>query len=79
VRSDSTSTRLPHALAIAAAAASSAALALHAAGTAGCGSSPADEVARLQGIPAAPVRTHLARRRKEVLDLAAKRSSKGDW
>lgn len=33
-----------------------------------------DEVSRLQGLPAATVRTHLSRARKELLELAARRS-----
>lgn len=37
-----------------------------------------DEVSRLQGLPAATVRTHLSRARKEILELAAQRSTEGD-
>lgn len=40
---------------------------------------PGEEVARLQRIPAATVRTHLSRARKEMLDLAARLPTKGDW
>jgi RNA polymerase sigma-70 factor (ECF subfamily) len=37
-----------------------------------------DEVSRLQGLPAATVRTHLSRARKEIVELAARRSTEGD-
>jgi RNA polymerase sigma-70 factor (ECF subfamily) len=36
-----------------------------------------DEIAALHGIPAATVRTHLFRARKEILDLVAKLHAKG--